>query len=68
MVETRGVSNHGFIDSIYFRDPNGVILDATVRLKAVDTSLMVVDTDRVEMVGYFEQAPNRDSRITLLKP
>ena len=25
----------------------------------------VVDTDRVEMVGYFEQAPNRDSRIGL---
>jgi choline dehydrogenase-like flavoprotein len=25
----------------------------------------VVDTDRVEMVGYFEQAPNRDSRIVL---
>lgn len=25
----------------------------------------VVDTDRVEMVGYFEQAPNRDSRIRL---
>ena len=22
-IETRGVSNHGFIDSIYFRDPNG---------------------------------------------
>jgi len=24
-----------------------------------------VETDRVEMVGYFEQAPNRDSRICL---
>ena len=22
-IETRGVSDHGFIDSIYFRDPNG---------------------------------------------
>jgi len=25
----------------------------------------VVDTERVEMVGYFEQAPNRDSRVLL---
>src|SRR5690606_19043561 len=25
----------------------------------------VVDTDRVEMVGYFEQEPNPDSRIVL---
>ena len=22
-IETRGISDHGFIDSIYFRDPNG---------------------------------------------
>ena len=22
-VETRGISDHGFISSIYFRDPNG---------------------------------------------
>ena len=26
-VETRGVSNHGFIDSIYFRDPNGYVIE-----------------------------------------
>jgi catechol 2,3-dioxygenase-like lactoylglutathione lyase family enzyme len=26
-VETRGVSDHGFIDSIYFRDPNGYVLE-----------------------------------------
>ncbi len=25
----------------------------------------VLETDRVELVGYFEQTPNRDSRITL---
>jgi catechol 2,3-dioxygenase-like lactoylglutathione lyase family enzyme len=26
-IETRGVSDHGFIDSIYFRDPNGYVLE-----------------------------------------
>jgi catechol 2,3-dioxygenase-like lactoylglutathione lyase family enzyme len=26
-VETRGVSDHGFIDSIYFRDPNGYVIE-----------------------------------------
>ena len=26
-IETRGVSNHGFIDSIYFRDPSGNSLE-----------------------------------------
>lgn len=26
-IDTRGVSNHGFIDSIYFRDPNGYVIE-----------------------------------------
>ncbi|MES2228977.1 MAG: VOC family protein [Pseudomonadota bacterium] len=26
-IETRGVSHHGFIDSIYFRDPNGYVIE-----------------------------------------
>jgi catechol 2,3-dioxygenase-like lactoylglutathione lyase family enzyme len=30
-IETRGVSNHGFIDSIYFRDPNGYVLELCAR-------------------------------------
>ena len=26
-IETRGISNHGFIDSVYFRDPNGYVIE-----------------------------------------
>jgi catechol 2,3-dioxygenase-like lactoylglutathione lyase family enzyme len=26
-VDTRGVSDHGFIESIYFRDPNGYVVE-----------------------------------------
>lgn len=28
-VETRGVADHGFIHSIYFRDPNGYVIELT---------------------------------------
>ena len=28
-IETRGISDHGFIDSIYFRDPNGYVVELT---------------------------------------
>jgi catechol 2,3-dioxygenase-like lactoylglutathione lyase family enzyme len=28
-IETRGPSDHGFIDSIYFRDPNGYVIELT---------------------------------------
>jgi catechol 2,3-dioxygenase-like lactoylglutathione lyase family enzyme len=30
-VETRGISDHGFIDSIYFRDPNGYVIELAAR-------------------------------------
>ncbi len=30
-VETRGISHHGFIDSIYFRDPNGYVIELTAK-------------------------------------
>jgi catechol 2,3-dioxygenase-like lactoylglutathione lyase family enzyme len=30
-IETRGISNHGFIHSIYFRDPNGYVVELCAR-------------------------------------
>jgi catechol 2,3-dioxygenase-like lactoylglutathione lyase family enzyme len=30
-IETRGISDHGFVDSIYFRDPNGYVIELTTR-------------------------------------
>jgi catechol 2,3-dioxygenase-like lactoylglutathione lyase family enzyme len=31
-MEARGISDHGFIHSIYFRDPNGYVIELTARL------------------------------------
>ena len=30
-METRGVSDHGFVRSIYFRDPNGYVIELTAK-------------------------------------
>ena len=30
-IEPRGGSDHGFIDSIYFRDPNGYVIELTAK-------------------------------------
>ena len=38
-IETRGVSNHGFIDSIYFRDPNGYVIELTCRKEGHDQAM-----------------------------
>jgi catechol 2,3-dioxygenase-like lactoylglutathione lyase family enzyme len=38
-IETRGVSDHGFIDSIYFRDPNGYVIELTCKRPGHDAAM-----------------------------
>ena len=38
-IETRGVSDHGFIDSIYFRDPNGYVIELCAKRTAHDAMM-----------------------------
>jgi catechol 2,3-dioxygenase-like lactoylglutathione lyase family enzyme len=38
-IETRGVSDHRFIDSIYFRDPNGYVIELTARRPSHDEAM-----------------------------
>jgi catechol 2,3-dioxygenase-like lactoylglutathione lyase family enzyme len=38
-IETRGISDHGFIDSIYFRDPNGYVIELCARSPAHDAEM-----------------------------
>ena len=38
-IETRGVSNHGFIDSIYFRDPNGYVIELCAKRDNHDSAM-----------------------------
>ena len=38
-IETRGVSDHGFIDSIYFRDPNGYVIELTGKRDGHDDAM-----------------------------
>ena len=49
-METRGISDHEFIDSIYFRDPNGYVIELTAK--------------RTEHDAYMAQAA-RSARTTL---
>lgn len=38
-IETRGISDHGFIKSVYFRDPNGYVIELTAKMKNHDAEL-----------------------------
>ncbi|MFO1361157.1 MAG: VOC family protein [Burkholderiales bacterium] len=38
-VEVRGISDHRFIDSIYFRDPNGYVIELTAKRPSHDREM-----------------------------
>ena len=42
-IETRGVSDHGFIHSIYFRDPNGYVIELTARIPEAEQTAFNAD-------------------------
>ena len=35
-IETRGISDHGFIHSVYFRDPNGYVIELAAKIDNAD--------------------------------
>ncbi len=38
-MEVRGIADHGFIDSIYFRDPNGYVIELTAKRPNHDAAM-----------------------------
>ena len=38
-IESRGIADHGFIHSIYFRDPNGYVIELTAKLDGHDRAM-----------------------------
>ena len=38
-VETRGIADHGFFESIYFRDPNGYVIELCAKKPSHDKAM-----------------------------
>ncbi|MEX0802958.1 MAG: VOC family protein [Candidatus Binatia bacterium] len=38
-IETRGVADHGMVHSIYFRDPNGYVIELTAKMPGHDQAM-----------------------------
>jgi catechol-2,3-dioxygenase len=36
-IDTRGPSDHGFVQSVYFRDPNGYVVELAAPTKAPES-------------------------------
>ena len=45
-IETRGISDHQFINSIYFRDPNGYVIELTAKKNDHDNVVGTEDEAR----------------------
>ena len=38
-IETRGITDHGMVHSIYFRDPNGYVVELTAKMPGHDQAM-----------------------------
>lgn len=53
-IETRGISDHGFIDSIYFRDPNGYVIELTAKRAEHDAYLQAAQTEAHQVLAQWQ--------------
>lgn len=44
-IPSRGISDHGFIHSVYFRDPNGYVIELTAKLPHHDGAMDPAQND-----------------------
>ncbi len=51
-VETRGISDHGFIHSIYFRDPNGYVVELCAKTPAHDEAAYRSEAARASLEAW----------------
>jgi catechol 2,3-dioxygenase-like lactoylglutathione lyase family enzyme len=54
-IETRGISDHGFIDSIYFRDPNGYVIELTAKREHHDDAMDPVTSRAREQLEQWQR-------------
>ena len=54
-IETRGVSDHGFIDSIYFRDPNGYVVELTAKRPDHDAQVEQAERSAHEALARWQE-------------
>ncbi len=38
-IHTRGITDHGFLHSVYFRDPNGYVIELTAKMPGHDSAM-----------------------------
>lgn len=60
-IETRGVSDHGFLHSIYFRDPNGYVIELTAKTAEHDRAMDPATNGAMEKLERWTAAKQQRS-------
>jgi catechol 2,3-dioxygenase-like lactoylglutathione lyase family enzyme len=55
-IDTRGVADHGFIHSIYFRDPNGYVIELTAPTGEATNDFSKMEIEAHEKLKLWEAA------------
>jgi catechol 2,3-dioxygenase-like lactoylglutathione lyase family enzyme len=55
-VETRGIIDHGMVHSIYFRDPNGYVIELTAKMPGHDEAMNPAANGAREILDNWQAA------------
>ena len=55
-IEVRGIADHSFIDSIYFRDPNGYVIELTAKTAQPQPSPEDAKRNAHDVLGRWQAA------------
>ena len=58
-IEVRGVADHGFIDSIYFRDPNGYVIELTAKREGSERRMEEAATRSHSALAEWQQSKGK---------
>ena len=59
-IETRGVADHGFIRSIYFRDPNGYVIELSVPAEDAEAYAAQAEAGAHEALARWQEGKPKD--------
>ena len=55
-IETRGISDYHFVDSIYFRDPNGYVIELTAKRPDHDAVMKAAESEARHELDAWQAA------------
>ena len=60
-IESRGIADHNFIHSIYFRDPNGYVIELTARMPNHDAEMNPETNGAREILDRWQASKDAES-------